>query len=427
MGTTKQNASSPDNPFAELAELLHDNVLSDKGWRDALEKLAPKLLASHERSTLESLQMAQSLIQTAQDLEKERKENANKTKMIKALETAPVVNREAKDSIFCLLCNDPYFAAQVATALLERPVDEKNLRIVTLRSLLVNGPVNDAGMLVDETDLLLAEAETLFSLNILIRLLDYSMITYRILNSDDVNRLHRRKLVPMPSPHLWVINCGEDDIEDTVIRWADVRTPNSPARPANDPDPFDSVYIHVYGKIRENNIVDQFMLFCRIWTRNYRMYNLQDKLTVVEKTLLECEQKGILTEFFAKYREEVSRMMLLMVNQEQVNDMLQGNIKRLEKKNGQLEEKTVQLEEKNGQLEEKNGQLEEENSQLKEKTVQLEEKASHFEEKASHFEGLINGLIAELFQTNPLTAVQTLVEKFHFTPEQAQAYRVQFA
>ena len=93
-------------------------------------------------------------------------------------------------------------------------------------------------------------------------------------------------------------------------------------------------------------------------------------------------------------------LLPVMANQDQVNAMLLEQIEELERKN-RLLEKEIEVLELRIKLRE-----------LKKQTEQLEL--------------AITIVIAELFRLDPLNAEQTLIEKYHLSPEQAHACKVRF-
>ena len=289
---------------------------------------------------------------------------------IERLKQTPVANRKGKDSMFQLTFSDPYFVAQMASVLLGRLVLEKDVRIVTLRSILLNGPVNDLAAIVEEKELLLVEAETLFTKNILFREGDYLFEIYRNLLQEDYRKLYQAQLVQFPAARLWVVNSGLKDVNISKICWEDVLLPNIRPLVSGDPEPL-RLYANVYAPGESYNILDQFVDFSRMWTRNARKSHWGAE--TIDWTLKECRERKTMAEVFEKYGMEVNRVLRTMLTQEKIDADLHETISELTTENG---------------------------------------------EQAA--------MIRMLFRMNREQALQALVEEFHYTPEQVKAFEAKY-
>ena len=90
------------------------------------------------------------------------------------------VNRDSKDSIFCDLFSKPEYCLQLYQALHpeDRTVTADHIVLVTLSSMMMKYRYNDVGILVRDKLLVLVEAQSTFTVNILIRFLLYLSDTY---------------------------------------------------------------------------------------------------------------------------------------------------------------------------------------------------------------------------------------------------------
>lgn len=90
------------------------------------------------------------------------------------------VNPKAKDSVFCDLFSKPEYCLQLYQALHpeDKDVTEENIILVTLASMMMQYRYNDVGLLVRDRLLVLVEAQSTFTVNILIRFLLYLGDTY---------------------------------------------------------------------------------------------------------------------------------------------------------------------------------------------------------------------------------------------------------
>ena len=91
------------------------------------------------------------------------------------------VNRKAKDSVFNNLFTIPKYRYQLFKELHPEAKDikEADIEIVTLEHVLMNNEYNDLGLLAGDRFLILAEAQSTWSVNILLRFLMYLVTTYK--------------------------------------------------------------------------------------------------------------------------------------------------------------------------------------------------------------------------------------------------------
>ncbi len=120
------------------------------------------------------------------------------------------VNRNMKDSIFCDLFGRKEYLLQLYRAL--HPEDTESgaddLTIVTLSRIIVREMYNDLGFMVGNRLIVLAEAQSSWSENIVVRFLMYLGETYhRYIEKNDLD-IYSTKNVALPKPELYVIYTG---------------------------------------------------------------------------------------------------------------------------------------------------------------------------------------------------------------------------
>ena len=90
----------------------------------------------------------------------------------------PVAKRTVKDTVFTDLFSDPKYLFQLYQAL--HPEDHEttqdDLKDVTLKSIIADSPYNDLGFRVGDSQFILLEEQSTWSVNIIIRILMYLMI-----------------------------------------------------------------------------------------------------------------------------------------------------------------------------------------------------------------------------------------------------------
>lgn len=130
------------------------------------------------------------------------------------MKTTKKAKRNIKDSVFRNMFSIPYFLLQLYMALHpeDKTITEKDLKIVTLESVLVNSVYNDLGFFARDKMLLLVEAQSTWSPNIVLRALIYLMSTYQNYFSQMGISLYDEKTADMPWPELYVVYSGEKKI-----------------------------------------------------------------------------------------------------------------------------------------------------------------------------------------------------------------------
>lgn len=136
----------------------------------------------------------------------------------------------AKDSVFRDLFEQPEYLLQLYQTLhaedTETTVDD--LEIVTLEQVLANGIYNDLGFVVGDRMIILAEAQSTWSDNIVIRELMYLMSTYQAyINRKEIN-LYSTAPARLPVPELYMIYTKEQGTHPPTISLRDRLFPGQP-------------------------------------------------------------------------------------------------------------------------------------------------------------------------------------------------------
>ena len=123
-----------------------------------------------------------------------------------------IVRRTAKDSVFCNLFSDKRYLLQLYQALHPEDTEttEDDLTDITIRNVLTDGIYNDVGFRNKDKVIILTEAQSTWSMNILIRMLLYLAETYhdyfRVIchiyrETDESSQIYFfiRRILPWPS------------------------------------------------------------------------------------------------------------------------------------------------------------------------------------------------------------------------------------
>ena len=202
------------------------------------------------------------------------------------------VNRNAKDSVFCDLFRRPEYCLQLYKVLHpeDQDVTAECITLVTLSNLMVHGRYNDLGILVRNRLLVLVEAQSVFTENILVRFLLYLADTYsRYIARNDL-KIYGSKKVSLPVPELYVIYHGDrGDKPDEILLSKDIFGVEDPK----------NIFVDIKARIiydsTPGDIINQFITFARVFDRCIREFDRTQK--AVEETLRICRNENILREY----------------------------------------------------------------------------------------------------------------------------------
>ena len=231
--------------------------------------------------------------------------------------TKPKSRRNIKDSVFTDLFRDKKYTLQLYKALHteDKNVTTKDIKIVTLKAIVVNDIYNDLGMIIKDKIIFLLESQSTWSVNILVRMFLYLASTYKnYLTKNKVN-LYGTKNVKLPVPELYVIYVGKDKIENKTISLN--------KEYFNNKSPID-LKIKVITESEKNNIVGEYIEFSKITNKLVKKYGY--KKVTAEKIVNECIKKNILTEYLEDRREEVIDIMGILFDQDTVTEFYENEI-----------------------------------------------------------------------------------------------------
>ena len=210
------------------------------------------------------------------------------------------MKRAVKDSVFTKMFNEPKYSLDLYKALHpeDKTVTESDIKTTTLDPIITDGIYNDLSFLVRDKLIILVEAQSTWSVNILWRHFFYLAETYKSFIAGREKSLHGIRKVYFPVPEMYVIYTGtKSDISDIISLKEEFLTPNSSleltAKVITNPEKYD--------------IISQYIRFAH--KVDYYKTQPGDKQTKALKILDECIAEGILVEFLTEHRAEVLEIM----------------------------------------------------------------------------------------------------------------------
>ena len=121
-----------------------------------------------------------------------------------------IVKRGAKDSVFVHLFQDKKYVLQLYKALHPEDVDatEDMIEIITLENVLTDNIYNDLGFMIDKRLIVLVEAQSTWTANIIVRALMYLAQTYHDYIAKEELNIYGSKTLDLPEPEMYVIYTG---------------------------------------------------------------------------------------------------------------------------------------------------------------------------------------------------------------------------
>lgn len=212
------------------------------------------------------------------------------------------VKGNTRDSVFVSLFSEPEYQLQAYKALHpeDTTVTVDDIRQLTLESVFVNTDYNDLGIAVRDKSLILIEAQSTWSYNILVRLLMYYAATCtNYIQQHQYSRYSSRK-VKIPEPEFVVVYVGEEKELPEVISLNDEFFNGS------------NRYLELKAKVIQHkqgdDILSQYIEFSEIYRKMFKQYK-NDRRKVVIETIESCKQAGVLQSFLTLHEREVYDMM----------------------------------------------------------------------------------------------------------------------
>ena len=222
-----------------------------------------------------------------------------------------IIKYSGKDTVFRDMFSNPKYLLQLYRVLHpeDESITEADLEIVTLQSILLNGIYNDLGFLVRKDRLMvLVEAQSTWSPNIVIRSLMYLMNTCQEYFTKQKIQLYGSSRAQMPKPELYVIYTGEKGNHPDVLSLKKEFFP--------DTDCCIDAKVKVIYLRNSNDIINQYIGFCRVFNEQVALYGRT--LKAVKEIVRICRDMDILSDYLGERETEVEGIMLALFDQEQV-------------------------------------------------------------------------------------------------------------
>ncbi len=237
--------------------------------------------------------------------------------------------REAKNTVFVDLFQFPKYRYELFRTLHPEMTDvsEDDVIEITLHPVILNHPYNDLGLLVKDKLLIFVEAQSTWSINILIRILLYLALTYQdYINEHELNVYSTTK-IDLPVPEFYVIYTGDHKVRKDIITLKEDFFCNR------------EIGIDLSAKViyseNEKDIIGQYIIFCHVLDAQVKLYGRTQK--AIEETIRICKDKGVLKEYLTGREKEVITMTMTLFDQDKAMEMYTKEISRNSEIKGAVE------------------------------------------------------------------------------------------
>ena len=238
-------------------------------------------------------------VKTLKKLEKEQKK-----------EDTTIMKRTIKDSVFTNLFQDKKYLIQLYQALHpeDKEVTEDKLTDVTIENVLTDNIYNDLGFMVGNRLLILVEAQSTWTVNIIIRALMYLIQTYHNYFERTKQSLYKSKKVQIPMPELYVIYTGDRKTKPSEISLSQEFFGGKECCL--------DVKVKMIYDGKEGDIINQYVIFTKVCNEQIALYGRTQK-SVLEAIRI-CKDRNVLREYLESREKEVVDIMMVLYDEEEI-------------------------------------------------------------------------------------------------------------
>ena len=166
-------------------------------------------------------------------------------------------------------------------------ITEDDIKLVTLNSVVMNGQYNDLALMVKGKLIIFAEAQSTWSINILVRILLYLSSTYHDYIVDNKFNVYGSMKINIPEPEFYVIYTGSRKIDKDIIslRQDFWQNPNAKL----------DILVRVIHSENKNDIIGQYIIFAHVLDRQIKTHGYTRE--AAKNTIRICQDNDVLREF----------------------------------------------------------------------------------------------------------------------------------
>ena len=217
-----------------------------------------------------------------------------------------------KDKVFHDLFRDPGYLLSLYQTL--HPEDQtatvSDLSDVTIRHVFINGSHNDLGFMVHGQHLILTEAQSTWSDNIVIRQLLYLAETWNAYIKQSKADLYSEHRIYLPRAECYVIYTGKRQDRPEWLSLSEIFFGGISCV---------DLHVKMIYETAGRDIINQYIQFAEIYDSQVRQYGRSKE--AILKALRICKERDILKDYIRTHEMEVYSMLEVLT--QEYNDQLQ--------------------------------------------------------------------------------------------------------
>ena len=222
----------------------------------------------------------------------------------------PPAKHTAKDSVFTDLFKIPKYLFPLYQALHPEDTEtaEEDLTNVTLLNILLDRPYNDIGFRAGERILILVEAQSTWTVNIIIRSLLYLAQSWQEHIALTKQNVYNSRKLKLPRPELYVIYTGDRKSHPETLSLTEEFFHGQESAV--------EVKIKMIYDGNKGDIIYQYVAFTKIFNQQVRLHGRTPK--AVLETIRICKEQDILKEYLEEREQEVITIMIALFDEEYI-------------------------------------------------------------------------------------------------------------
>ena len=185
---------------------------------------------------------------------------------------------------------------------------EDSLTDVTITNVLTDNLYNDLGFIANNRLMILVEAQSTWTVNILVRVLLYLAQSYHEYFQRTSQDYYKSRKVRMLKPELYVIFTGNKGrksdrilLSEEFFKGADIDI---------------EVKAKVIYESDTDDIINQYIIFCKVFNEQTKQHGMTQK--AVTETIRICKDRNVLKEYLFDREKEVVTIMMSLFDEEQI-------------------------------------------------------------------------------------------------------------
>ena len=232
----------------------------------------------------------------------------------------------AKNTVFLDLFSLPEYSLQMVQTLHPEMTDltEEDIKIVTMNPVILNGQYNDLALLVRDKLIIFVEAQSTWSINILMRILLYLSATYYEYIHDHELNVYTSKRLELPEPEFYVVYTGEQKIDREIISLREDFWHNPNAKV--------DLQVRVIHAEDKSDVIGQYIIFCHVLDEQIKIHGRKKK--AAEETIRICQNAKVLKTYLEGRKKEVIGIMMMLFDQDYALEMYHKELERTAEERG---------------------------------------------------------------------------------------------